>query len=334
MVLRGIIHILTTGVVFLSSAKADAATMAQRIPDLTKSAVNLTGDFANLRKFYSDDVEPPELELLREYRVILIAGFLADPVRYLRDLPGGSNLGSYFDAQIRWLEHHGIEMEWPPVDSEQTVEENAKVIAQAIETSPKPVMIFSHSKGGLDTLHALISRPDLKSKVKGWIALNPPFQGSPLANAFAENFALRWATVKALGWLGGSERTLMNMTVDERLDYNRTNALEIEKVLHDVPVLTIASWVSNKPRKIDTVFEITRNYILRQGYINDGAVPWESAVLEGMGFVTIPEVDHATLVSGSYFIPHDRMRSTKACVSLLFRHIDAHVRAMRGPSPF
>lgn len=51
------------------------------------------------------------------------------------------------------------DFEFLKVETENPPAENAKVISEAIYRSDKPVLIYSHSKGGLDTLEAFRKDP-------------------------------------------------------------------------------------------------------------------------------------------------------------------------------
>ena len=65
------------------------------------------------------------------------------------------------------------------------------------------MIIYSHSKGGIDTLEALRERPDLLSHIHGWVTVQSPFWGAPLASTIYNNHALRDVGKNLLEWLGG-----------------------------------------------------------------------------------------------------------------------------------
>jgi len=68
-------------------------------------------------------------------------------------------------------------------DTSESVEHNAAAILEFLRSTDKQIIIVSHSKGGLDTLDALLGAPELWGvTVVGWVALQAPFYGSPVAD--------------------------------------------------------------------------------------------------------------------------------------------------------
>lgn len=72
------------------------------------------------------------------------------------------------------------------VDGEGTVENNAAALAHEIESiheeTGRSVIVFGHSKGGVDAAAALALYDErLRDKVRGFIAVQSPYGGSPIA---------------------------------------------------------------------------------------------------------------------------------------------------------
>jgi len=68
-------------------------------------------------------------------------------------------------------------------DTSESVGHNAAAILEFLRSTDKQIIIVSHSKGGLDTLDALLDAPELwGDTVVGWVALQAPFYGSPVAD--------------------------------------------------------------------------------------------------------------------------------------------------------
>ena len=72
------------------------------------------------------------------------------------------------------------------VDGEGTVENNAAALAYEIESiheeTGRSVIVFGHSKGGVDAAAALALYDErLRDKVRGFIAVQSPYGGSPIA---------------------------------------------------------------------------------------------------------------------------------------------------------
>jgi hypothetical protein len=88
-----------------------------------------------------------------DHRFLLVPGFMWD------FCPG------MFGPNIDELRSMGIDTKLVKVHSMGATARNAAIVAEAIERSPKPVVLVAHSKGGLDAMQALADRPDLASKV-------------------------------------------------------------------------------------------------------------------------------------------------------------------------
>src|SRR5262245_20228258 len=143
--------------------------------------------------------------------VLLVRGFLSDAVvkigALIEGIPAGrqvaGGIGEYFDAQMQWLGRIQVPCERVMIESEAPVRDNAQRIRGRIETFPR-VFIISHSKGCLDVLEALLGAPALWSRLSGWIAIQGPFAGTPVADAVAGRPLLRTAAAAILAAAGGS----------------------------------------------------------------------------------------------------------------------------------
>jgi hypothetical protein len=93
---------------------------------------------------------------------------------------------AYFAAE--GIVARNISRESVAFNSSESVEHNAAAILDYIlqaRAQQKQIVIVSHSKGGLDTLEALLhpdARELLGDTVVGWVALQAPFYGSPVAD--------------------------------------------------------------------------------------------------------------------------------------------------------
>tara|TARA_B100000073_G_scaffold346792_1_gene359123 strand:- start:708 stop:1823 length:1116 start_codon:yes stop_codon:yes gene_type:complete len=86
------------------------------------------------------------------------------------------------------------------VDGEGTVDNNAAALAHEIESiheeTGKRVIVFGHSKGGVDAGAALAVYDErLRGKVRGFIAVQSPYGGSPIATDLLSEPLLESVTV-------------------------------------------------------------------------------------------------------------------------------------------
>ncbi|MGB8331480.1 MAG: hypothetical protein WCE62_15245, partial [Polyangiales bacterium] len=118
-------------------------------------------------------------------------------------------------------------------NTSQGVEHNAAVIGDLLRKTDRKVILVTHSKGGLDTLHALLGVPELwGDTVIGWVALQAPFYGSPLADSTpsAINGLL-------LGALGGNGQAVEDLKVETRARYMHVHKDEIRRLTRRIPVI-------------------------------------------------------------------------------------------------
>jgi pimeloyl-ACP methyl ester carboxylesterase len=162
-----------------------------------------------------------------------------------------------FYTQMRQLEAEGIayqniSMASASFDTSQSVEHNAAAILELLRSTDKRVVIVSHSKGGLDTLEALLEAPELwGDKVIGWIALQAPFFGSPVADPAPSviNDAL-------LGAVGGHGQSLDDLKTVTRALYMEANQEGIAKLTASIPVISAYTTYEAK----GTVTEFAREF--------------------------------------------------------------------------
>ncbi|MBI2787125.1 MAG: hypothetical protein HYX59_00455 [Elusimicrobia bacterium] len=260
--------------------------------------------------------DAPELRELRKYKVLLVPGFFSGAFIRLGDhalWPGRR----YFGDQIDWLERMEIDYELADVHTLQSVEHNAPVIARAIESSDKPVIAVTHSMGGNLLLHALVTRPDLRARVRGWAPVQTPFLGSHVAGLPGVGGA-----ASVLRFFGGTGKTVRAMTPEGARAYHRRHRRAIAAVLRAVPVVAFASWVdTSAPRWLGLVNPLAKwawDAVSRRGGRNDILVPAASAVLPGMAHVSVPGVDHLTPFVDAQ-VPFDRVRFFKTLLTMVLR---------------
>jgi hypothetical protein len=91
------------------------------------------------------------------------------------DLPIAEGRFMTFYTQMRDFDEKGIpyrniSLLSDVFNTSQGVEHNAAEIRALLRHTDKKVIFVTHSKGGLDTLHALLGAPETWAKVKGWVA--------------------------------------------------------------------------------------------------------------------------------------------------------------------
>lgn len=137
------------------------------------------------------------------------------------------------DFDAKGIAYRNVSLVSAAFNTSQSVEHNAAAIADLLGNTDAKVILVTHSKGGLDTLHALLGSPELwGDTVVGWVALQAPFYGSPLADSTPSvvNGLL-------LGALGGNGRAVEDLKVETRTRYMQAHKDEIRRLTGRIPVI-------------------------------------------------------------------------------------------------
>ncbi len=251
-----------------------------------------------------------QVRAIQQYKVLIIPGVLAQS--FLKNSDNQIKLNAVFsDAfseQIMLMERLKIDYEFLQLETENPPEVNASIIIEAIESSPKEVLIYSHSKGGLDTLEAIRQKPSVLSKIQGWASIQSPFWGAPVASGFNNNEILRDSGDSLFEFMGGSAEGMSSLTVEKRVEY--MNRAEINSLIETVKARThfvnFATYKSNS-FGYDTPLEFFRNFTNQKAGNNDGVVPVTSALMKDHGldvdFILEREVDHLMTMTRYYLLP-------------------------------
>jgi hypothetical protein len=194
-----------------------------------------------------------------------------------------------------------------------------KMIAQAVQASDKPVIIISHSKGGLDLLDMLAVRPDLQGKLAGWIPIQTPFHGTPVADYVSGTKLVDRLARYLMGKFTGSKYSMRELGTKARADYQHSFKARVAEIARTLPILSVASW---KDKMIGPEFpgvELARRAMLKLGLKNDGIVPFLSAIYPAAPYIALADLDHKTTIMSSHFKPFDRERFTKALLVMLLQ---------------
>ncbi len=285
----------------------------------TAKDTNLTPDLQTLRQ--GEPVHDQRLvDRLRNYHVVFVPGFLSEtqmgPKWIVRNF---ISVGTHFQEQMDWMTAQGIENHRVSLNTEASPLTNGGLIALDLLKIDKPVILVTHSKGGLDSLHMLLNFENLRPKIAGWIAMQTPFYGSPVADLVATQSVLNVPFFGSMEGAGGTRESVLAMTTARSWKFLSDNKVEIEKIVDSIPIVCLATWKPNIKGSIDTPLEIFRNWMEGNGIASDGVVPVNFAVLPGADYARLEGVDHSNTVAPRWFQPFDRVALVQQLITLMLR---------------
>lgn len=293
--------------------------------------------------------------LLKKYRIILVPGFLTRLYMQLsevaKDTLQQDGFLDYLSAQREALSELGFTdpqelLEKTEFDTIAAVAVNGERIARAVQAARaagKRAILISHSKGGNDTLAALLLLQKRRALggVAGWISLQSGFYGSPVADEAIQRKVLQKVGQVLLEEVGGgSMDSLRDSTSEACQRFMATHEKDIRQLVRSVPILSFLSW-KPKPRAAqllhpDTILFTTRNRMEAQGLKNDGLIPRKNALLPGTEYVALVNIDHAETAMNepAPVVPSklDRKRLTWALLAMLIERL-AHPGAAVKAAP-
>ncbi len=287
------------------------------LPDVAGDQNGRLGKFLVDDQLSASRVEPRFDEIRGRFdgmRVIFVPSYLSDAV--IPSVNLGDGLG-YMAGIYNWLAEEGIDAEIAEIETEDTVAANADRLARIVGDTTTPICFVTHSKGGLDVMEYLRrATPEQRERVQCWVAMQAPFNGSPVADLARDVSGLPELMDAVLSVLGGRGESLIDLTTTTRQAYLEDNRSEIAAVLETVPMLCVATYVSDPgsfARPTSWSYP-TLIWMHENGVPSDGLVPVRSAIDICPRSVTLEGLDHTGIVSPGLVAPIDQT----ALMRLLF----------------
>lgn len=301
----------------LSGGASDFPVAAASKP--SRAGADLTEDYLSALKAPGQGLGKKEILELRKCKVLLVRGFMTGGYVEPFEIMGKKIwIGRYFNDQKEALKELGVDFSMADIDSVMPPAHNAAKVAAEIRAAGKPVIIISHSDGGMYALQALVENPDLAPLVRGFISLQTPFGGSPVADYVRSNKILSAAMSRILGHFGGTLEAFESLLPEKRDAFQQANLGAINAVVSRVNIISFASWKAEENGKLDTLLEIPRDFMLKKGFKNDGLVPLDSAILPGSDYIKAEDVDHVVpVMSTDLVLNFDRRAFTLALLGMI-----------------
>jgi hypothetical protein len=259
----------------------------------------------------SREATQKDLQELKNYRIIFVPGIWANLypkiVKYARLLGLGLPKDALvsFANQLEYAKNNGLDYEYAPINTSFGCIDNGHVMAETIRRSPKKVILVSHSKGGIDILHALKFDPSLKDKIQGWVAFQAPFYGTPITQ-----FIQKLPIARILG----DSNSISCLTPDYRMKFLKESNGSIAQILKELNVITVSTSadeagknyfdIATKAMGSFSFFSTTKRWLQNYPFYldNDGLVPVNSACFASISgrCLFFNSLDHAAPVMDVY----------------------------------
>lgn len=288
--------------------------------DVTPSLSTMIND-GDLDAVRVEEAFAPHHEKLQGVNVLMVPSFLSDFLMPARN----AGLTDYFSRQEEWLAEQGMDMQMADSNTAASAQENAAWIATYIDAASTPVCLITHSKGGVDVLTFLLSANEEQlSRIACWIALQPPFGGSPVADQVLASGDASAVSAGTLRLLGGSLESVRDLGTQRRQQKLSLHDKDIKQLSQRIPILSVAGRFSSDTW-LDAGFPYTipQSWLEDHGVENDGLVPVTSAQLPHAPYVLIDAADHGATIRDTTPLAEDAGLLLKALFAVTFESHEA-----------
>jgi len=206
----------------------------------------------------------------------------------------------YMSAQLAWLRGLGLRADRVALPTAAPVAANAARIAETILSDASCCLLLAHSKGGLEALSALLL-PGIAARCRGFLALQSPFRGSPIADLALSFGPLRDVADHALrlARLGDGEG-LADLTCATRGAWMAAHEEAIVALAARLPMASLAARLPAQPGWRDRAYQAMADWMAREGHgESDGLVPVASTILPGARHAVFEGGHRALVASGA-----------------------------------
>jgi hypothetical protein len=228
-------------------------------------------------------------------RVLLVYGLMGELAAAFH--PIGLD---YMHPLATWLGEQGAEPRVVKLRTAAPVAANAALLRTAMLADPRPALVIAHSKGGLEALAALLD-PAAQARCVGFLAMQSPFHGSPVADLVVGAKPLEAAAGGLARLLRiGTEQGVRDLTTAVRRNWMAAAAAPIERLLAALPVACLATTLApGTARGRERLHLAAAQWMEKLGYgPNDGLVPVDSALIPGARHLVLPGSHIASVSRG------------------------------------
>ena len=218
-------------------------------------------------------------DLPQRYRIAFVPGFLSECFdRYAQP---------FADAQ-RALKAEGFTVDYFRVPGRGTSAENAHKLAEhfaALDSDPRPIILFAYSKGLPDTLEFVVRHPAAARRIAAVVSVAGAVNGSPLADDLAAAYRELASGFPLPGCAPGSGQEIHDLRRDVRLEWWRVNRQAVT-----VPVFALVA--APRPDRVSPATRLTYDRLARLDPRNDGKLLAQDQIVAGGYLLGYANADH------------------------------------------
>ena len=256
----------------------------QNKPSVPSGFENLTENF---QKSYTFNID--EIIISKKTNVLIVRGLF------------GNLLNGNFLSLLSHLKSLEIKARYADIIHYETVDVNAKMIANQINLIDGPLIILAHSKGGLDALYSLRNPNQWHKIIAVGIAqtTNSPsfvlksfFKNQEYEKSKKLSFHLKFR-LRFLGFVLhvlGLDKGARLLASDDLLEFTEV----IKNTNFSFPVFAVSSWSKRPTSILDSYHRVLNK--LNEGIPHDGQFYLYQQQWPKFKNILISEVDHAEIV--------------------------------------
>jgi hypothetical protein len=229
-------------------------------------------------------IPTPMAELASRYRVVFVAGFMAECV---------SPIITPFADVVEALRAAGVEARFLTTGGRGTAAENAAQLARhldALAADPRPFIVVGYSKGLVDVLELVVSHPEVAARIAAVVSVAGAANGSPFADQFNAAYRVLVARMPLVVCARGTGDEIDDLRRDVRLEWWRRHG----------PILTVpifALVTTPRPERISPLMWPVYRTLARVEPRNDGHLVWYDQIPPGARLLGFLDADHWTVAT-------------------------------------
>jgi hypothetical protein len=226
----------------------------------------------------------PMAELASRYRVVFVAGFMAECV---------SLIITPFSDVVEVLKAAGVDARFLTTGGRGTVTENAAQLARqldALPADPRPFIVVAYSKGIADVLELAVSHADVATRIAAVVSVAGAVNGSPLADQFRAAYRVLVARMPLVVCARGTGDEIDDLRRDVRLEWWRRHGPVLA-----VPIFTLVA--TPRRERISPLLWPVYRTLARVEPRNDGHLVWHDQIPPGSRLLGFLDADHFTVAT-------------------------------------